>query len=326
MITYWPNKQSIELNNSIVTLFSETKNKLKYNLINRTKYYLYIDILNDQLKTKLLKIILKEFEKLILDIIELNINKNQLQKLNYKLLCDFIYKITNNFLSILHYNININLKNEQYFKADYKKLIKIEHEILFINLLQYLIFGSISIDKNFFNFNQFYTPYKHVQILFENYIIQISNLSMHYIFKKIKSLTKIIVFLKKYEICYNLYISNRSIALFFNNLQLQNLIYSYIYQTVAIYNSIYRVWLISSKGIITKEIYSIRLQNLNKLSNIQIFILFIIEIKDIVFPKIKKYIMIMIKYIIYIILNLFSNTTILITRLVSSYIQKNNKI
>nr|QCI05977.1 hypothetical protein [Delesseria sanguinea] len=72
MIKYWPNKQSVELNNSIVNLFYNIRKKFIYNLSNETEYYLYIDILNSTYKKKLFIIIIQELEKLILDIVELN--------------------------------------------------------------------------------------------------------------------------------------------------------------------------------------------------------------------------------------------------------------
>nr|YP_009295208.1 hypothetical protein BI108_pgp187 [Dasya binghamiae]AOH77220.1 hypothetical protein [Dasya binghamiae] len=322
MIKYWPNKQGIQLNNSVVNLFYDTRKKFIHNLSNNTNYYLCTDLLNNIYKKKLFNIILEELEKLILDIIELNLNKKNLRKLNYQILCDFINKISNNFISNKETNNNEYLNKNHYTFYNFSNLLLKEHKILIENLLIYLIFGSSMINNNIFIFNKYYTPYQHVQILFENFIIQSSNFIMSKLFNKFLSLSELIHFLKKNEICNSSYISTRSIALLLNNLQWQNIIYSYIYFPKLIYSARYQVWLFSSQGIITKYIYLFRLKEGYQLSQIQMILLFFIEFKDICIPKIEKFFIITIKYLIYIIINIISSLIILITRIIISYIYK----
>nr|YP_009326596.1 hypothetical protein [Membranoptera platyphylla]AMJ16853.1 hypothetical protein [Membranoptera platyphylla] len=327
MIKYWPNKQSIELNNSIVDLFYNIRKKFIYNLSNQTKHYLYIDILNNLYKKKLFIITIEELEKLILDIVELNLNIKNLKRLNYQILCDFINKTSNIFIKNINkqkYNIYIKKqKRRQYiYNNNYYSLLAIEHNLLAENLLIYLLFGSSHIDENVFMFNRFYTPYKHVQILLENFILQISNLIINNLCNKFISLPEAIYFLKKNKLCNHSYISTRSIALFFNNLNWQNLIYLYINQPKSIYNARYQVWLMSSRGIITKYIYSSRLKDFNKISKTKIILLFFLEFKDFLIPKTENFLNIIIKYIIYIIINLFSNIIILAIRIIIYYIHK----
>nr|QCI05951.1 hypothetical protein [Delesseria sanguinea] len=186
----------------------------------------------------------------------------------------------------------------------------------------YLIFGSSYIDEDIFMFSNYYTPYKHVQILFENFVVQISNLIIYNLCNKFISLPEAIYFLNKHKICSYSYISTRSIALFFNNLNWQNLIYIYINQPKSIYNARYQVWLINSKSIITKYIYSSRLRDLHKISKTKMILLFFLEFKDFLIPKIEKFFNIIIKYIIYMIINLFSNIIILAIRIIIYYIHK----
>nr|YP_009392599.1 hypothetical protein [Bostrychia tenella]ARW61161.1 hypothetical protein [Bostrychia tenella] len=311
MIKYWPNKQSIKLNNAVVDLFLDTENKLIYDLSNITNYYLYIDILNNINKNKLFDIILKELKKLILDLVELNLHKQNLKNLKNQILYIFTEKIFINFL----YKINkkYNYKN---------KLVNIKYDILTENLLIYLIFGSSYIDSNIFIFEPIYTPYKHVQILFENFIIQISNLIMENLFNESIKSSQINILLKSKQICNKSYISSRSIVLLLNNLKWQNFIYCNIYKLKCMYNERQQVWLISSKGIVTKYIYVTRTQEIQKLTKFSIFLLFCLELKDIIIPKLERILVQIGKYLIYFSINLFSNLIIVTMRVIIFYFRK----
>lgn len=325
---YWPNKQSLQLNYHVIDLFYNTKIKIKNNLSNQTKSYLYTDIINQTNKKKLFFIILTEFEQLILDLVALNLTSNNIKKLKYKILHDFIYINSKKFIltfSIKYKNYfqkKFKYKSFFYSKSSYYKIIDLEDDILIEHLLIYLIFGSSKINDKIFLFNKFYTPYKHVEILFENFIIQVGNCIINDITKHFLSLSDMIYFFKLNSICNSSYISTRSIALFFNNINWQNYIYIYIYLPTLIYNAYYKVWLFESKGIINQYIYTSRLNDLKKLSRIQIVFLFILEIKDILIPKIEKLLIIIFKYITYILINIFSNLFILIIRAILFSIKK----
>lgn len=311
MIRYWPNKQSIKLNHAVVDLFLDTENKLIYNLSNKTNYYLYIDILNNLNKTQLFYIILKEFKKLILDIVELNLNKENLQNLNKQILYVFIEAI--------YVSFSYNIKTKYYYTST---IIAREDDTLINNLLIYLIFGSSQIDNNLFLFDQMYTPYKHVQILFENFVIQMSNITIYNLINNLSNSSSSTInnLLKTNKICHKLYTSNRSVVFFLNNLRWQNLLSSYIFQPKCIYNERYQVWLISSRGIITKYIYATRMQEIKKLTKPKIFFLLWLEIKDIITPKIEKLLIQIGQYLVYFSINLLSNTIILIMRVIIFYL------
>ena len=315
MIKYWPNEQGIELNHAIVNLFSLTKKKLFKNLSNITNHQLYIDILDNNSKYKFFNIILQELELLILDIIELNLTIKELKNINYKLLYNFIETIINKFTRHLEEK---NSFNHIYIMShSYQKIIFLDHKLLLENLLIYLIFGSSYINNELFVFENEYTPQAHVNILLENFIIQISNITCFYLFDNMKSLAKLTSFLNKNKLCNNNYISIRSIALFKNKLIWNNLIYLYINQPKIIYNSRYQVWLLSSNGLITKYIYASRTEDLKKLSKHRLIFLILIEVQDLIIPKIEKIILILSKIILYIIINIIGNSTIFIVRTIT---------
>jgi len=328
MIKYWPNKQSTNLNYSVAELFFNTRKKLELKIHNKTADYLYIDILNDKYKKVLFSIILVNLEELILDFIELNLQKNDIKRLSHNILYSFINKIYNKFLyesnikNKLKINTNYQNKKLKVKFSYFNQKIFTEKQILFEYLLIYLIFGSELIDNDIFLFNKLFTPYNHVQILFENFIIQISNMIIHNLLNQFLSLSKTIKFLHSISICNSSYMSIRSIALFTNNLNWQNFISLYFSQPKYIYSSKYQVWLISTNGIITKYISLSRLNEIDKLSKTKTLFLFFIEIKDIIIPKLEKFFIITTKYIVYLLINIFNNIIILSIRIIISYIYK----
>lgn len=316
MRKYWPTQPSIELNYSVVDLFINTKKKFKQNLSTNTTYSLYIDILDNNTKYKLFSIILHELEKLILDIIELNLDIDHLKQIKYKILYNFIVK---NLIQFLYY-FNINHNIYIYKKQKSYNSILLNNSLLIEDLLIYLLFGSSYIDDTIFIFHYNFTPIEHVIILFENFIIQVSNSIIYHLLNDIKYLPNIIYFLKKYQLCNTHYLSIRSIALFFNKLMIQKLLYIYIHQPKEMYSSRYQIWIISSQGLTKKYIYLFKLANLYKISNNKYIILFIIEMFDIIIPQTERLLLIIGKSLLYITINILGNSIIFIIRTLIKYL------
>ena len=221
MVKYWPSKPSIDLNNSVVDLFIVTNNKLKHQLYNTTHYHLYLDILDQKTKYQLLKTVLNELKILLLDITALNLTIKDLHQLQYKLLCNFISKNLQRFVQ----TIDISNKQLSHTKIEVYHYSLLDKNLMIEPLLIYLLFGSSSIDYSLFIFNADNTPTEHVIILFENFMIQVSNLVIYHIINNIKSLPDIVLFLQKYKLCNRSYLSIRSIALFLNQLLWQNILF-----------------------------------------------------------------------------------------------------
>uniref|UniRef100_UPI0030034F31 Ycf55 n=1 Tax=Anunuuluaehu liula TaxID=3049639 RepID=UPI0030034F31 len=311
MIKYWPREQGIDLNSEVAHLFFNTRQKFSYNLLNRANDSLYVDLLDNAARDKLFCIVLLELEILILDIVELDLSLKNIKILNYKILYDLIQKSLQHFLSKLDEVKYIILENKE---SNYLQFVLSEHQLLLEYLLVYLIFGSSYIDYNVFAFDNINTPKEHVSILLENLIIQISDLVIFTIFENIKSLSEITSFIKNNQLCNTSYVSIRSIAFFRNNLIIQNLKHLYFSQPKAIYSSRYKVWLISSNGIVTKYISISRLDDLSKLSPIQTFFIFFIEIQDIIIPHLENFLLILSKVILYILINFLGNSVVFFIR------------
>lgn len=301
MIKYWPNRQSIQLNLAVANLFVQTYQKFSYKLSNRTRICLPIDILDTYIKKQLFLDILIELEILILDIIELNLDIQNIKQLNNKILHDIVTKAMKNFLHELKYRNKYNLI---YFYSSYNKLFFAEHKILIQDLLTYLIFGANAIDKTVFPFYKLKTPFNYVQILLENAIIQIGNTIAFNLLENFKSIQAISKFLILNNLCNYNYTSIRSISRFRNNLISYNIANLYLYHPQNIYCCKYQIWLLSSKGIFYKYIHIDRSSEYLKLSKIQLWIVLYLEIQDFIVPKINTLIIILGRFIVYILVEI----------------------
>lgn len=300
---YWPNKQSINLNLAVAQLFIQTYQKFFIKLNNRTNQSVPIDILKSSIKRNLLFNTLIELEIIVLDIIELNLTIKDIKKLYYQILYDLIKKTTKKFLQCL------NIKSQEYtinINCTYSKLFFYENTYISHNLFIYLIFGSDSIQNNIFLFNNLKTPIYHVKSLFENFIIQISNIVIFNILENcalIDNSSKSIIDNHLYNKNYK---SIRDISNFQNNFFIYSWINLYIYYPQNIYCSQYQLWLFSSKGIIYKHIYTNRYINYVQLSHSQMSSIIYLEIQDFIIPKINFFITMLGKLIIYIVLEIIN--------------------
>ena len=304
---FWPDKQSIALNLEVAKLFRQTYKKLSVNLNNTTKQILPTDILNPYIKQKLLTNILIELEIIILDIVELNLKKAEIKDLFNKITYNLIYKIIKKIIYSERINNTIKPPNE--FNCDYNQLFFEDNRCITENLFIYLLFGSNDIEHKIFTFETKKTPKYHVKILFENFIIQISNAIVFNFFVNNKSLKKIYNILIEKNLCNKNYRSIRSISKFQNNLYSYNWFNKYIFFPQNVYCNQYKIWLLSSKGLIYRYIYSNRYSNYLKLSESQISSIIYLEVQDYFIPKINYLIQLLGKLIIYLILDIIKRIT-----------------
>lgn len=296
MVIYWPNKQSTSLNLAVAKLFVQTYRKFSGSLANKTKNYLPSDILDEYAKKQLFLEILIELEILILDITEINLNTKDIKQINNKIVYDIANKTMYNFLNKLNYKRTNEFIN--YYNY-YNQLFFNEHTCLIYELLIYLVFGADSINQDKIAFHNLKTPFNYVKLLFENTIIQISNIIIFNVLENHKSIKTSYEFLTLNQICNTQYRSIRSISNFRNNLANCNWINKYIYYPQNIYCSHYKIFLFSIQGIICKNIYFSRTSNYSKLSKIQLLFILYLEIQDFIKPKINQAVILLGKIIIY---------------------------
>lgn len=310
-IKYWPNQPSINLNNAVVEIFIETEKKLLSTIHNESNKYLYIDILNNFTKSELLSIILYELKELILDIIEINLKPQTIIAIKTKISKILIRRTLKKFLlkfSDTALILDLDTKYKDNHLTEY--------------LLTYLIFGASNIQENIFLFDPPYTPYNHVKILLENFIIEISNVITKKLIYTLNYSHNINILLSKQKFCNKMYSSQRSITLFLNNLKIQNTIESSINDIKSLYNEKRKVWTINSNRIKIKYIHLSNQKTIKKLNQIQVFFVLFLEIKDLMIPKTEKFIIQIIKYLLYCSINFFSNLFLILIRIITIYLNK----
>nr|YP_009773965.1 conserved hypothetical plastid protein [Caulacanthus okamurae]QIZ74582.1 conserved hypothetical plastid protein [Caulacanthus okamurae] len=313
MIKYWPKYQGIELNKQVANLFYGTRQKCSNKLSNETYDILYLDLLDYKNKKKLFLTVLVELEILVLDIVELGLKVDSISLLNYKILYDLIQKSLTRFLFQMK-SKNFEMKT---CNAYYYQIILIEHRLLLEYVLVYLIYGTSKIKKSVCLFNISNTPAHYVSILFENLVIQISDIVVSTLFQKTESLFSIGNFFDDYPFCNNTYLSLRSLALFKNTLLIQNFVCLYFIQPKSIYSSRYKVWLISSTGLVSKYIFICRSDNIDNLSKVQLLVLLFIELQDVVIPKVERFLLIFSKIFLHVFINILGNSVIFCIRFIT---------
>jgi len=305
MIIYWPNKQSLDLNLAVANLFIQTYKKFSLSLQNQTVNDLPLDILKPIIKKKLFEEILIELEILVLDMIELNLNIKQIKELNNQILFNLINRVMKKFISRLKIE---EINNKINFSSEYNRLFFHEHSKIIENLLTHLIFGSNKLNSKIFAFYKSNTPIYHVKCLLESSVIQISNLIIFNFLENYESIENISSFLITQNICNIKYKSIRDISTFRNNIISNNLINSYIYYPQNIYCNKYKIWLLSSKGLIYKYIYCNIATDYIKLSNLQISSIIYLELQDFILPKINNCIILLGRLMIYILIEIISKS------------------
>lgn len=302
---YWPYQQSITLNLEVANLFIQTYKKFFISLTNRTKQKIPIDILHYSIKENLFIQILIELEIIILDIIELNLKKKDIQELYNQILYSLIYKTMKKLLNQANI-ISQNYKIDSY--CTYTIRLLDENSRIFQSLFIYLIFGSKDIEHSIFQFHKIKTPKYHVKVLFENFIIQLSNIIIFTFLANTLNIQNLSRSLINDQIYRAKYKSIRNISNFQNNLLSCNWLYYYIFYPQNIYCNQYQVWLFSSKGIIYKYIYANRCYEYLKLSPSQMSAIIYLELQDFIIPKINFLTALLGKLIIYTLIEIINKS------------------
>nr|YP_009296472.1 hypothetical protein Thor_115 [Thorea hispida]AOM65407.1 hypothetical protein Thor_115 [Thorea hispida]ARX95777.1 hypothetical protein [Thorea hispida]UNJ79208.1 hypothetical protein [Thorea hispida] len=287
MRKYWPSKQGILLNTKVAYLFNKIHLKLNYSLNNQTTTILSFDIINIQAKQELFKIIILELEILILDIIDLNLTLIDIKILSSKIFIDLINKSINSFCNYV-ISMNYSLYNLDYNYNLFQNSILLDKHILLEELLVYLIFGDYIHNNNHNHYLYRKTPQKYIEILLDNFIIQLGHIVFYQFIFTNKSLFNLLQFLKYSKLNNDSNISVRSLTGFKNNLMLQQLIHYYFIQPQSIYNNYYMVWIFNRQGLLYKYVYMYRDQDIKNLSRMHMIIISILELQDFLYPKIYK--------------------------------------
>ena len=293
----WPSHFSRQLDKTVAYLFCQTRNKIIFNLTNKSQNFLMLDLITTSIRTKLLTIVLEEFEVIILDIAEANLRTSDIYRLNSKILYDLVTKSSKTFI---HRDLTISQKldGEVYSRDLYLKSVLKDNRVLSANLIVYLLFGRSKIMN---------ISFQYVEALLQNLIIRVSDLILHLILNKRNIYKTIYKTENLHSILYSKYWSMRSVEELQNNITYQNIKYFYIDQPRAIYSNRYQIVILSPEGILDKTIRVNRIYELSNLSYIQLIFPNLLEIQDFLVPKVRYVIFIIGKVVIYISFSIINN-------------------
>lgn len=293
----WPSTLDERLDKVVAYLFCQTKSKIMFNLANKSRNCLMLELIIPHVREKLLILVLQEFEALILDVAEEELSIADIYVLNSKILYDLVYKSGHKFVNnILRASNKLCLKiypNDLYFRSILK-----DNKVISGNLIAYLLFGTSGV---------FGISFQYVEALLHNLIIKVSDLVLHIVLSR-ESIYKVIYQIRIPCLVFSqTYWSMRSIEELQNNMAYQHVKYFYVDQPKAIYSNRYQITILSPQGILSKTISVNRISELNDLSYVQLFLPSLLEIQDFLIPKLKYMVFIVGRIIIYISFSVVNN-------------------
>nr|YP_010925518.1 hypothetical protein RMC00_pgp196 [Neoporphyra dentata]WKD83750.1 hypothetical protein [Neoporphyra dentata] len=320
MNNYWPSSQGHALNQEVAELLVRTSIKINRKLTNCSQEVLILDVFRTEVKRNLLKIILTELEKILLEIYNSNLGLNDITTLTENILIDLFHRCVKRFCKLyeLDYNnIYQDINDLNYLVCDYKMLLQI--------LIIQLLFGSSQSINKTFNLFTSNVPIKQVEIFLENYLIQLSNIIAHMLVQNFDTVHET----NASYLCNVKFLSDRKLEKLKNNLIWNTLVKNYIERPRAIYESRYKVWGFYQEGLNCQYIYACRSNELYTLSSMQILITFLLEVQDFFVPKIQSTIFLIGQIIIYAGQNVFNQimrTLLEIIRRSSNFQKKSNSL
>jgi hypothetical protein len=253
-------------------IFARLQYKINFNISNTSSFLLATDLLRDNSKRQLFKIVTVNVEKIFVDLLN---NEQSLQSLNGQSIFFSLVKLTTQEFLTSYYGYKVNIQSSIVQKSFYTKLAICDEKILLGIPLQILSQENSKIFRTTFVpvYNKAYDSF--IESLLDNLIVEVTNAVMHIIINEFSFI---------YEVRKNFYRANflslRNIERFRNNLSWQSRINSFVRRPSDIYNSQQGIWVIRTTGLYYRVIYANRSQELLQLRNLSLVTLIIIETKD----------------------------------------------
>lgn len=268
-----------------LNLFQATNDKLENELNNLTDFLLEIDILEAEKKQEILDLVLKQFERIISDFKFIETKSMQISRNRLSILERLWRESALIFLS--KYCLNqqqISLEDMEILVEENEELVS--REILqeipcFPELFDYIILDN-EIEANESNQVNL-SPEKKKETILHNVIIQVANGIVALILNNFSNNEKV----KK-----NLYnidmASSREIAKFRNRLAWEYRKKEYWQEPKNIFESQYRLFFFTEKGIDCTFLYYPRQQELGSLRGLRWTVTILLEIRDAIAPLLRS--------------------------------------
>lgn len=259
-------------------IFARLHYKLNFDIGNTSTFLLATDVLRDNVKQQLLKIVTVQVENQLCQLLTKEIPPAKMKAVFFSLIKNTLQEF---LLGYYGYKININCN--LIANSFYTKLLLLDEKILLSVPLQILATENSLLFRSIFVpvYNCAYDNF--IEALLDNLIIEIANAVMFIIVNDFSFI---------YEIRRKFYRSNflslRNMERFRNNLNWQSRIRKLVKQPSDIYNSQQGIWIIRTTGIYYRVIYANRSSELLQVQHFSLATLFFIEAKDFLVSRIDE--------------------------------------
>ena len=266
----------------VSNVFARLQYKINFDIGNTSSFLLATDLLRDNSKRRLFKIVATNVENVLLELVN---DDNELTSIqSQSIVFSLIKKTTQEFLTGC-YGYKVNIHSNIVRSSFYTKFIISDEKVLFNIPFQILSNDNSKLFRSIFVpiYSKVYESF--VEALFDNLIVEITNAVMFIIINEFSFI---------YEVRKNFYRSNflslRNVERFRNNLSWQSRIKSFVNRPSDIYNSQQGIWIIRTTGIYYRMVYANRSNELLSLSRLSLFTLISIEVKDFLTSRLDEFI------------------------------------
>ncbi|NDJ18470.1 DUF3685 domain-containing protein [Myxacorys almedinensis] len=267
-------------------VFDQIAAKLQSNLENLTDLPLEIDILKQEKKRELFFVILRQLEAVLDELRFSQVQLNQLGEKKSAILQDVWQAVVMNFFG-RYYTLNLKNRDIEVVPAILQDAETIRTELLdpiplVTDVLSHLLFQTpLTIEQTAYQPNTPEATNRTIDLL-ENLIIQIANAVIQPLLNRFSNLETI-----KRGFYDRRLLSTREIERFRNDLSWRYRVEKYVAEPKAIFESRYRLWVLSSYGIERLAIYSPRNEELETLSGVQLAMTLALETRDAIAPRLR---------------------------------------
>ena len=269
------------------SLFDRLATKLQSSLENLTSTSLEIDILRLEKKRELFYLILKQFEGMLDELRFSQVTIDQLAAKQSPILQDLWASVTTDFFGRYH-TLSIEDRHVEIIPILLQDAAIVQAEILdkipqSIDLLNYLLFKTpLTIDYTIGTFGSTIAE-ERASILLENLTIQMANAVMQPLLNRFGDLESM-----KSGFYDRRLLSSREIERFRNDLSWRYRIDRYLNEPQAIFESQYRLFVLTDYGIKRIAIYAPRPAELEQLAGIPLAVTLTLEVRDALVPRLRS--------------------------------------
>lgn len=278
-------------------------NKLK----NSTQFPLAIDCLKDSTRLSLFKTVTNTLEYKVVNSLEVQTTCIISSEKAINILEDILLTSFYKFVRLNVHNFNISFSS-----LDFGLNFSLCDLLVWNHVLNYFATGNPqSLYKQHALNVSTELLEEHLLALLDHFIIKLSNIVIDLILNSNE------VLLSRdclYSVCAPSYLAQRYIINLKNNLLLFKGLEYYIYTPKLIYENKYFLFTLEEGMIFSRNIYSDRQRELAILSKSQLIILLLLEVQDLILPKLKNFIYLLGKSLIYIFSYILGSTIKMVTR------------